>query len=646
MKPVIAIDTETHRFGPGRMAPPVVCLSWAFDNKSGLLVGRDNIRRFLEDVLKQSAEGALVIVGHYMAYDMACLGATFPDLLPVILWAYDRDGVACTVNREKLCDIAAGCFRFAIDAEGNQTKNDYDLADLVRLHFGETLAKGEDTWRLRYGELDGVPLDQWPEDAKEYAIKDAVECLRLYNAQEETKRRLNYFIPTEFDEVRADFALKLMSTWGIRTDPPRVLSFWNETAARMAELAEGLVACGLAREKKPSKQTSLFEEEQPDRLSLPAVSQIMDATRRLVKDTYRGDPPLTPKGSISTAAEVLTRCRSKELQKLVEYKSLEKNASTFLSKYFEPVIHARFNGIGAASDRTSCAKPNLQQLPRAPGFRECFIPRSGRVFCSTDFDTQEMRTLAQSCLDICGKSRLAERYRENAQFDPHLEFAAALAEVSREEALRLKEAGDKRIKDFRQQSKCANFGLPGGLGAEGFVSYSWSSWGVKISQFRAEELKREWFQQWPEMHSYFEHVRNVIGWKRGSLGTIQIPQSGFQRGGVGYTDACNSYFQTLAAHCSKRALWEVTKRCYGVYHSALYGSRPVVFVHDEVITETPEEMGHEVAVEMPVIMMESMNRYTPQIPSMASAVLMARWSKGAEQVRDERGRMIPWRETI
>jgi len=644
MKPVLAIDTETHLFSPGNMAPKIVCASYALGEQSGILATPEQVENLFRDALKDAATGALLIVGHFIAYDMACVCASFPCLLPLVFAAYDADGITDTANRERLLDIATGSFRLAVSAEGDTSKTEYSLADCIKYKFGEHLEK-ENTWRLRYAELESVPLDQWPRDAVDYAVNDAVACLRLYHNQEESKRRLNYFLPTEFEEARADFALKLMTNHGILTDQPRVLAFWNETVERMDVLADQLVACGLARLKRRGKQSDLFEAESSvDRAEVPSITQDLLATRRQVESTYPGTVPRTEKGSVSTAAEVLTQCHSPELQALVEYKSHEKSVSTFLSKFFSPLIHADFRAIGAASNRTSCSKPNLQQLPRAPGFRECFVPRPGRVFCACDFDTQEMRTLAQSCLDICGRSKLAERYQADAWFDPHLEFAAGLLGIDVEEAQTRKRGGDKEIKNMRQAAKACNFGYPGGLGPAGFVNYARNSWGLNLGELRAKELKQAWLDQWPEMYSYFEHVRNVVGWKRDSLGTIQIPQSGFVRGGLGFTDACNSYFQTLASHCSKRALWEVTKRCYAVESSAMYGSRPVWFVHDEIGLEVPEARGWEVGFEMPVIMVEAMNVYTPQVPSNAGAVLMGRWSKAAEAVKDEKGRLIPWRE--
>ena len=49
----IAIDTETHRFGPFNMAPKVVCLSYATRNgpdDNGILV-KNNILDFMHELL-------------------------------------------------------------------------------------------------------------------------------------------------------------------------------------------------------------------------------------------------------------------------------------------------------------------------------------------------------------------------------------------------------------------------------------------------------------------------------------------------------------------------------------------------------------------------------------------------------------------
>jgi hypothetical protein len=183
-----------------------------------------------------------------------------------------------------------------------------------------------------------------------------------------------------------------------------------------------------------------------------------------------------------------------------------------------------------------------------------------------------------------------------------------------------------------------NFGYPGGMGASKFVQYA-QGYGINLSEAESQELRDHWFEQWPEMRGYFKHVESLVG--SADVGWQTIPQSGFVRGNCGYCDAANGYFQTLAAHASKAALFAACKRAYCDRNSMLYGSRPVVFVHDEVIMETPEEAGHEAAKELEQVMVEAMQRWTPDVPAAASATLMRRWSKGAEQVYDGE-RLVAW----
>jgi DNA polymerase-1 len=273
-----------------------------------------------------------------------------------------------------------------------------------------------------------------------------------------------------------------------------------------------------------------------------------------------------------------------------------------------------------------------------PGIRECFRARAGTFFLACDFDAQEMRTLAQSCLDIVGSSKLAERFQADRHFDPHLEFAAMLAKISVTEAQQRKAEGDPRIKELRQQSKAANFGYPGGMGSERFIGYA-RGYGVTLTEMQSADLRESWFAQWPEMRDYFVHVQNVIG--SAGCGQQTIPQSGFVRGNCGYSDTANGYFQTLAAHASKAALFEVAHRAFCRHDSYLYGSRPVLFIHDEIVLETPIEAGHDAAKELERTMIETLEKWTPEVPAAASATLMKRWSKKAEQTYDG-DRLVAW----
>lgn len=83
--------------------------------------------------------------------------------------------------------------------------------------------------------------------------------------------------------------------------------------------------------------------------------------------------------------------------------------------------------------------------------RECFIPRAGWLYCSTDYSMLEACTLAQVTYSWFGYSKMREAI--NAGQDLHLRLAARIKGVTYEEAQALRKAGDSEIKNLRQAAK-------------------------------------------------------------------------------------------------------------------------------------------------------------------------------------------------
>ncbi len=85
-------------------------------------------------------------------------------------------------------------------------------------------------------------------------------------------------------------------------------------------------------------------------------------------------------------------------------------------------------------------------------------------------------------------------------------------------------------------------------------------------------------------------------------------------------------FQAPAADGAKAAFYEVSKRCYAVKSSALYGSRPVAFVHDEILLESPRDRAKAAMDEMVSVMKSEMARCAvPDVPIAVDAGIMERW---------------------
>jgi len=589
-KKVIAIDTETHLLEDYNKAPKVVCVSWADEVSSDVYADPDTIEAWLTDHLRMSINQELILVGHNIAYDAACLLRTFPKLWDLIFEAYHMNGITDTMVREKLLDLAKGEYK---------KKKGYSLDKLAKRNLGKELQK-KDTWRLRYKELDGIPIESWPSDAVEYSRLDAVTTLQVYQGQCSRADTINYPIPTQYHDTRAAMSLHLMSVWGVTTDQEYVTKRWNETADEMLTVGRQLKETGIITLQE---SRSLFDDTP---VELPNTKKNDKLIRELVEKSFPGTPPRTKTGKIQANADAINQCNHPTLVLLQKFKSLEKEANTYLRHFKKPVIHAYFDAVGTDNNRTSCDSPNLQNLPRKPGFRECIVAREGSTLMFSDFDAHEMRTLAQSCLDLLGKSQLARKYQHNPGFDPHQDFA--------------NHAGCSR-----QSAKIANFGYPGGLSAKTCVTYARSNWGLNITLEESEKLRAGWLRQWPEMNTYFDHCSSLTGVE--NYGLQIIPRSGFRRNGVDFKQAANGYFSTLAAHGSKAALWEVTRHSYCNRRSPLYGARPVLFIHDEIGLEIDKEQAEEGKREMEKLMTEAMIYWTPDIPSRAGAECMERWTK-------------------
>ncbi|NBT32845.1 MAG: hypothetical protein EBT13_13360, partial [Rhodobacteraceae bacterium] len=196
----VAIDTETFLVAPGRQAPPVVCLTSASDTGQPLIMhGKDPA---LVELVRAQLESGDLIVGHNIAYDLACLANEHPELMPLIFDALDRDLIADTMICQRLIDIAT-------DTEfdpATRKRVRYSLAALAERLLGETVAgkAGGDVWRVRYHELYDVPLRSWPQPARDYALNDAALTLRIWHVQSQA------LPPDLFPQVRYAFGFQLM----------------------------------------------------------------------------------------------------------------------------------------------------------------------------------------------------------------------------------------------------------------------------------------------------------------------------------------------------------------------------------------------------------------------------------------------------
>jgi hypothetical protein len=676
---IVAFDTETHLIQPGLLTPKLVCVSVADENGVWLhdrRYGTDYVQMLLEDV-------EVALVGHNVAYDLGVLVARRPELIPLVFRAYEQGRIWDTKVRQELLDIASGRSvrngaTFAL-RNGEWVKAGYSLAGLAGHYLGKDRfaeKTDENAWRMRYHELEDVPLDQWPPEATHYAKEDAEDTLAIFLKQ----GGVNGALPTEQEQVRAAWALHLMSVWGVRTDATSVADLEQRLLAEQVRLRKRVIQAGILVPKRVPEDEAEFHEEVVKRRkatkkdlqpaldgSSPEIEYedgaayvVTRATvpMRWAKDSKkieaytqrylarRGkDVELTATGRVSTAKDTLKQTGSHLLDLVADGGGVDKVLGTYvpvLKDGTQRPINARFNVL-VNSGRTSCSEPNLQNLPsgrKVGGTRECFVPRDGYVFVSVDYDTLELRALAQVCLTLFGKSEMAASI--NKDRDLHSQVGATMLGMTYEEVEKGKKQKGSPAKTARDAAKVFNFGAPGGLGASSLVDYARAGYGVTLTEQQSREMKAQWLKAWPEMVTYFAWINQAVG-----LGeaVLRHPITGFVRGDVGYTDGCNHLFQHLAAQGAKRALYRAALEAYADPDSAFYGSRPVVFVHDEIIAEVPESRAAAASGRLAQIMCEEMAQLIPDVKITASPTLMRYWTKDAVETYDTHGTLVPWEKT-
>lgn len=664
-----AFDTETVLTRPGCKAPPLVCLTWQRpEDARPSIVHHTQARPIFEAALR---DPQTILVGHFVAYDLGVCAAAWPDLIPVIFQAYEDNRVTDTMLREKLWDIATGAYRGFADDRGVWRKHDYNLDSVARRRAGIALKK--DGWRKRYGEVRDLPLAQWPAYAARasleaktlvdagvkdkdleavangdpneiliYPLEDARATLATYLSQETVRKGCDPdpFVD-EFRQARASWWLTLMSSWGLRTHAAGVHLLKLQTAEAIEQLTADLVAAGLVR-KDGTRDTKAATARMLEVCGWGAIT--VDGKDVDYRKTRTDARPFrkTKGGGVSLDRDA---CKSSDDAILIDYGDraqlkavLDKDVPMLEAGIHFPV-HTRIDI--AASGRTTSSAPNIQNLRRLPGIREAFIPRPGMVYAQADYPGLELRTLAQVCFDLFGDSALGRAL--NAGLDPHLAMGASMIGISYGEAVANKKRKD--VKAARDAGKVANFGFPGGLGAEKLCLFAAKTYGVILTVAEAKELKRAWLAQWPEMREFFAYVGRLCDNPKGEATILQL-RSYRMRGGATYTAACNTWFQGLGADATKAAGFAIAKACYVDKASPLYGSRIANYIHDEFICETRDRPeAHEAAVELARIMRDAANEWLPNVPFKADEPdpqLMRLWSKDAEAFFDERGRLVPW----
>ena len=587
-----------------------------------------------------------VVIAHNGAYDWACICAHNFEFIRRVYQLFLKKKVECTYIRSLILFNTQGMLKTKRHAKvvlSDNTVGQFSLAGSLHAFSKKDISRFKDKEvQVSYYKVFDKPVSAWEEKYVTYLVNDVEHLPQLYRDQDNLGNVYIseiYFATNSLKEAprRATyhFSLQLASAWGIRVDPVAVADLKDSIERDVQDAAERLVEAGYGE----YLEGRAFEKALASN-KLP-IKVLQAKLREAVLEDYGEDAPLTAKNNTRTTREVLEGCKDPVLQEWAEVGAKK----TLLSTFIPPLEKAKsnFNVVNtnffpySETGRISAYAPNLLNPPRMGGIRECFVARDGCCFIFCDYEGNELRVLAQVLLDQLGKSSLAQLYQEDATFDPHTYMACQRLGIDYSEGKALKKAKDKEFKGVRQIMKACDFGFPGGMASRTFVEFC-KGYKIEMSENQAKELKDFFFKQFPEISKYLRKVGNTVNNHKGQG---YLPRAYRVAGDRSFCQLANFYFQGLASEGGLTAFSNVSWACYANPKSPLYGSRPLLFIHDEIVLESPLERAHDAAIELKRVMEVSMCKYTPDIPSLAEPALSLRWTKDAYTKYNAEGHLIP-----
>lgn len=567
------------------------------------------------DALMQAFLCSPIIVGHNIAYDMACAIEWLDEEVAAAVWkAYAEDRIVCTRVFERLGEIAKRSSRKMLS-----------LDVCCQAHGLPPLDKGSGV-RTDYGWLLDRPIEDYPEAYIKYSRDDSVANLKLYARQLE-----RYSQDVRHEDVafltRKEFWLQLTRNYGMRTAREKLTQLRAETEAHVDELMEFAQEAGFVRENGTKN---------------------MKAIKAYVAEAYNGRPPKTKASEqcaacgkpedpacdkhVATSKAVLQESGDPVLEVFADYgewAAVKNKDLPMLELGADWPIHTKW-GI-ADTTRTTSSKPNVQNLRRKEGIRECFVPREGNCYVAADHGGLENATLAQVIVTNLGRWDMADKINNGE--DLHCHVGAQIAGVSYDKFYQLAKVEEEpEAKNQRNCAKVVNFGRPGGMGAKTLKLYAKQSYGIEISQPFAKELIDHWNAANPDGMAYLDWIGSLPEDRLGRR-EITIPGTKIIRRGATYCAAANSHFQGLGAVVEAWVGWRIAREIYEPgSKSPLRWARMCNFVHDEFILECPIGRQTEVAERLQEIMQIEARSFLPDIRIDADAVAMAYWSKRAKRI--------------
>jgi hypothetical protein len=548
------------------------------DSVPSIITGTRNLVEWCEQWLAQGDTLAAHNGAHFdfpvLAYWSEVLG-----LGGVKLWsdAAHNDQLVCTAIAAQLNDIARG-----------PSKKDWYPLKRVCRDWGVDVPLDKDSeWRLRYQELEHVPVSAWPIEARVYLENDVRALAGLVAV-----------IPLPADTHRKTeqhFWLELSSFNGTRTDATRAALWGNTLRAKRATLAVPLTEAHLIRPDGTKNAKALALAICGADTSAYSDYEI-EQLYPIVNNDRTIDAPRTPTGKICTNKYACEDSDIPIMLTLAEYNSVEAMLSREWPSIASGRAHTRY-GL-ADTGRVTSSDPALQLIGTASEARSCFIAEEGEHLCIADWTMLELCCLGQVCVELGAGSTLSQALRDGR--DIHTELAQSLANAG---------GFGSDPKTLRRLAKEANFGRGGGMGAATLRATARKR-GLRFSLEVAQSLISVHARQWPEIAVYHRMIQQRLD----HTDTMVHYRSKRVRGGLRFTNAANTLFQGLGADVNLS----------GLVACARAGHLARLNVHDEYHWSFKDPGEIETVRD---ILRKVSTDWLPHCPSRIEPVIVPDWSQ-------------------
>ncbi len=445
----------------------------------------------------------------------------------------------------------------------------------------------------------------------EYATNDVIWTFMLYEKEFPLLKSQGLYDLFNNIEMPFQYVLVDLFNSGIKLDTNKLNDFKDILLHKKSVIeANMLKSIG----KKYNEERGLFGFiTRTSPINLNSDQQLAD----IIQDELGINLPKTspsktyPNGQPSTAEEALLPLRNnhKFIELILQYRKIEKILNTFIIPMEEHIhkdgrIRTSFNDTVARTGRLSSSSPNLQNIPKELSeddiinVRELFVAKDGYVFVQADYDSQELRQLA----NVTGDKSLIRAFKED--IDLHLLTANNCLNLGIEEKYIIKT--NPEFKELKEKYKKERH-----IGKNGInfpIVYGSTAYGISKNNNVSEEEAQGWldafFKSYPEVKNSIDKCRRQIFERRFVSNYFGRRRRFLELSDKSVRQGFNFWIQGFCADLLRLTLVNLLN-LYKQHPE--WDARLVLTVHDDCITECKEEYAEQVKTAKKEVMENAVN---------------------------------------